>query len=160
MGFNSWPRGGDAWNIRNDPLAFKIILESSAPIAVGDTEVCSTHLNLDVETARRMLGGHGEVGNWLVELLQAFISKYDALTSRAVGPHQWVIWDDIVIADMLGFTETRVFPRPDLNTRDLTFVPHQSDKTIDWITEVDQRRIWADFVTKLDKHIASLLPRR
>ena len=35
MGFNSWPQGTDPWNIKNDPLAYKVILDSDAPITIG-----------------------------------------------------------------------------------------------------------------------------
>ena len=35
MGFDDWPKGGDPWNIKNDPLAYQVILDSSAPITIG-----------------------------------------------------------------------------------------------------------------------------
>jgi inosine-uridine nucleoside N-ribohydrolase len=46
MSFDSWPEGIDPWNIKNDPLAYKVILDSDAPITIGSGDVCRAHLKL------------------------------------------------------------------------------------------------------------------
>jgi inosine-uridine nucleoside N-ribohydrolase len=155
MGFDSWPKGGDSWNIRNDALAYKFILESSAPITVGDADICKKTLNLDANAARKLVGDRGEVGHWLAEILAAFITKYEQMVARAVGPGQWAIWDNVVIAHMLDFTQTETYARPGLNVNDFTFLKPQSRQpTITWVTALDKDRMWQDFVSKLERHNA------
>ena len=39
MGFNGYPSGGDPWNVKNDPIAWRTLLESRVPIVVGDVEI-------------------------------------------------------------------------------------------------------------------------
>ena len=31
MGFDGYPRGGDPWNVKNDPIAWRILLDSQGP---------------------------------------------------------------------------------------------------------------------------------
>jgi len=73
MGFNSWPLGTDPWNIRNDPLAYKVILESSAPITIGSTDVCRAGLKLDLKTVQNMLAKRGDIGRWMLGLFQDWV---------------------------------------------------------------------------------------
>jgi len=68
------------------------------------------------------------------------------------GPQQWVIWDAVVVADMLGYARFKTYPRPDLNTEDLTFSSANTNKTVNWITEIDEKSMWADFLKKIDRH--------
>lgn len=156
MGFNSWPRGTDDWNIRNDPLAYSVILESQAPVTIGAGDVCRAHLKLSGTAANELLRGHGAVAEWLADLFQDWITRNAESVAQAVGPQQWVIWDTIVVARLLGYTSSRRYPRPGLNTTDLTFLSGKTRRTIGWITAVDETRMWADFIAKLDKHRVSL----
>jgi len=151
MGFNSWPKGTDNWNIRNDPLAYSVILESRAPITIGAGDVCRTHLKLSSASAKELMRGHGAVAEWLADLFQDWITKNGASAAQDVGPQQWVIWDTIVVAHLLGYTTSRSYPRPGLNTADTTFVPWKTGGEIGWVTAVDEKRMWPDFVARLDK---------
>jgi purine nucleosidase len=150
MGFNSWPKGTDPWNIKNDPLAYQVILDSSAPITIGSAEVCQAHLTLDDQSAAHMLNGHGEFAEWLNTLFQNWITNNTDLVASVVSPRHWVIWDTVVVADLLGFTTAKTYPRPALNLSDLTFSFPKMKKTVRWITSIDQDRMWADFVRRLD----------
>jgi purine nucleosidase len=152
MGFNSWPQGTDPWNIKNDPLAYKVILDSDAPITIGSGDVCRAHLKLDAKEVQEMFGQRGAIGKWFVERFQDFVTKNRDLVAQVVGPQQWVIWDIVVVADTLGYTRFKSYPRPDLNTADLTFSVVKTDKTLNWITEIDERSVWADFLKKIDQH--------
>jgi len=152
MGFNSWPQGTDPWNIKNDPLAYKVILESAVPITIGSSDVCRAHLKLSAKTVQEMFGQRGAIGKWMVGLFQDWVTKNPDLVARVVGPQQWVIWDVVVVADMLGYARFKTYPRPDLNTEDLTFSFANTNKTVNWITEIDEKSMWADFLKKIDLH--------
>src|SRR3974377_2154675 len=98
-----------------------------------------------------MFGQRGAIGKWMVELFQDFITKNPDLVAQVVGRQQWVIWDIVVVADTLGYTRSKSYPRPDLNTADLTFSVVKTDKTVNWITEIDEKSVWADFLKKINK---------
>jgi len=107
--------------------------------------VCRAHLKLDLKGVQEMFGQRGAIGKWIVELFQDFITKNRDLVAQVVGPQQWVIWDIVVVADTLGYTRFKSYPRPDLNTADLTFSVVKTGKTVKWITEIDEKSVWADF---------------
>ncbi len=151
MGFDSWPRGGDPWNIKNDPLAYQVILDSAAPITIGASSVCQQHLRLDDESAAEMLRGHGEFAEWLNAQFQRWLTSNADLAASVVKPHTWVIWDTVTVAYLLGFTKTVTYARPALNLTDQTFSFQKTRKTVHWITSVDQQKMWPDFVHRLDR---------
>jgi inosine-uridine nucleoside N-ribohydrolase len=151
MGFDSWPKGGDPWNIKNDPLAYQVVLESSAPITIGASSVCQEHLRIDDKRAAQMLQGHGEFAEWLNAQFQHWITANADLAASVVKPHTWVIWDTVTVAHLLGFTTTVTHPRPALNLADQTFSFPKTDKTLRWITSIDENKMWPDFVHRLDQ---------
>ena len=155
MGFNSWPKGTDDWNIKNDPLAYQVIIESRAPITIGGGDVCRAHLKLDVKGANNLVRARGEIGNWLADEFQAYVTKNAEFIAQEIGPQQWIIWDTIVVAHLLGYTESATYPRPGLKLDDVTFTPAKTDPAIRWITAIDEKKMWADFTAKLDRHRAA-----
>jgi len=150
MGFDSWPKGGDPWNIKNDPLAYQVILDSDAPITIGASEVCQQHLRLTDQGAAQMLHGHGEFAEWLNGQFQQWLMANAELAASVVKPHTWVIWDTVTVAHLLGFTTTETRPRPALNLTDMSFSFPKTTKTVQWITSVDEQKMWPDFVRRLD----------
>jgi len=159
MGFDSWPKGGDPWNIKNDPLAYQVILESSAPITIGSSDVCQQHLRLTDQGAAQMLGGHGEFGDWLNGEFQKWLASNAELAASVVKPHTWVIWDTVTVAHLLGFTTAETHPRPALNLTDQSFSFPKTAKTVRWITSIDEQKMWPDFVRRLDRaNPARLVP--
>jgi purine nucleosidase len=151
MGFDSWPKGGDPWNIKNDPLAYQVILDSPAPITIGSTDVTHKYLELDDKSAARMLHGHGEFAEWLNTLFDDWITHNADLVASVVSPGHWVIWDTVVVAHLLGFTTERTYPRPALNLADLSFSFPKTEKTVRWVTAIDSEKMWSDFVRRLDR---------
>jgi purine nucleosidase len=151
MGFDSWPKGGDPWNIKNDPLAYQVILDSAAPITIGSTDVTHKYLELSDTGAAQMLSGHGAFAEWLDTLFDNWI-KYNAdLVASVVSSRHWVIWDTVVAAHLLGFTTEETHPRPDLNLAELTFSFPKTEKTVRWVTAIDSKKMWLDFVQRLDR---------
>jgi purine nucleosidase len=151
MGFDSWPKGGDPWNIKNDPLAYQVILGSAAPITIGSTDVTHKYLELSDTEAAQMLSGHGPFAEWLNGLFQNWITTQSDLVAQVVRPRHWVIWDVVVAAQLLGFTTDETYPRPALNLADLTFSFPKTRKTVRWVTEIDSGKMWPDFVQRLDR---------
>jgi purine nucleosidase len=151
MGFDSWPKGGDPWNIKNDPLAYQIILGSSAPITIGSTDVTRKYLELSDTEAAQMLSGHGPFAEWLNGLFQHWVTTQSELVAQVVRPRHWVIWDTVVAAHLLGFTTEVTHPRPALNLADLSFSFPKTEKTVRWITAIDSKKMWPDFVQRLDR---------
>jgi inosine-uridine nucleoside N-ribohydrolase len=150
MGFPD-EKGGEEFNIANDVHAVQAILDSKVPLVIGPGNVCRANLSLSLDQARAMLATRGAIGAWLWE-------EYQAWYYRAVKPLRvddfskpWVIWDDIALAYVLGMTRQHTLPRPSMRD-DMTFAPVNTDQTITWITDVDEERMWADFLSLVDAY--------
>ena len=46
MGFTDWPNGGDFFNVKNDPLAWQVILNSDVPLVIGSAAAAKRGLKL------------------------------------------------------------------------------------------------------------------
>ena len=150
MGFPD-EKGGEEFNIANDVHAVQAILDSKVPLVIGPGNVCRASLSLSLDQARQMLATRGAIGAWLWE-------EYQAWYYRAVKPLRvddfskpWVIWDDIALAHVLGMTKQHTLPRPSMRD-DMTFAQVNTDQTITWITDVDEERMWADFLSLVDAY--------
>jgi inosine-uridine nucleoside N-ribohydrolase len=148
MGFPG-EKGGDEFNIANDVHAVQAILDSKVPLVIGPGNVCRASLSLSLDQARAMLATRGAIGAWLWE-------EYQAWYFRAVKPLRvddfskpWVIWDTITLAYVLGMTEQHTLRRPSMRD-DMTFEQGRTDRTVTWITDVDEKRMWADFLSLID----------
>ena len=150
MGFTD-EQDGNEFNIANDVHAVQAILYSNVPLVVGPGKVCRASLSLTFDQAREMLAKRGAIGAWLWE-------EYQAWYFRVVKPLRvndfskpWVIWDDITLAYALGMTTQHTLPRPRLRD-DMTFEQVKTDRTVTWITDVDEQRMWADFLSLVDEY--------
>jgi len=150
MGFPD-EKGGEEFNIHNDVHAVQAILDSKVPLVIGPGNVCRASLSLSLDQARAMLATRGAIGAWLWE-------EYQAWYYRAVKPLRvddfskpWVIWDDIALAYVLGMTTQHTLPRPRMRD-DMSFAPGSVDQTVTWITDVDEERMWADFLSLIDAY--------
>jgi purine nucleosidase len=151
MGFKSWPAGGDEFNVANDYRAWQVILNSGVSVVVGCADVCRRNLSLTFDQARRLISQHGPMGGWLWSEFQAWYYRFVKPLRQDDFSKAWVIWDIITLAYVKGWTAQRIYPRPVL-ADDLNFKPAQKGQTITWITSVDSKRLWADFVKKLDAY--------
>jgi inosine-uridine nucleoside N-ribohydrolase len=70
MGFDDRPAGGDEFNIKNDPLAWQIILDSQVPVVVGSSAVARRGLRLTPTEAAALIQPHGAV-TWSNQSLPA-----------------------------------------------------------------------------------------
>lgn len=151
MGFNAWPEGGDEFNVANDVKGMQVILDSDVPLVVGSGNVCRAHLSLTLNEARDLVSEHGPVGRWLWEEFQAWYYRFVKPLRQVDLSQKWVIWDDIVLAYVLGMTKQVTYPRPRLSDN-MQFERAETTRTITWITEVDSKRFWTEFIEHLDSY--------
>lgn len=151
MGFQSWAAGGQEFNIQNDPLAAKVLLDSEVPLAVGAGDICRRDLALSLDEARTMLANRGPVAARLWEEFDAWYWRFVKPLRKADFSKPWIIWDNVVLAHVLGMTESDERSRPSLSA-DLKFEFSTSKRTITWITQIDSKRFWSDFLDKLDAY--------
>lgn len=150
MGFENGEQGGDPWNVKNDPKAWSVLLESKVPLVVGDAAVCKRDLGVSVEEARKLLRSKGAAGVYLAESVADWVDRRRDLAAREAGrPEAWPIWDEITTAYLLGLAKAEERPRPHLRP-DLTFDHANPRGRVRWITAVDSRRLWADLAGLLD----------
>ena len=150
MGFND-EQGGNEFNVANDVPAAQAILTSNVPLVVGPGKVCRANLSLTFDQAREMLAKRGAIGAWLWEEYQAWYFRYVKPLRVNDFSKPWVIWDNITLAYVLGLTTQHTLPRPKLRD-DMTFEQVKTDQTVTWITDVDDKRLWADFLRLVDEY--------
>jgi hypothetical protein len=134
--------------------AWQVLLESKAPIVVGDAAVTKHHLQMTTAKARDLFKGEAERGAFLADILESWLAKNGAIAESVGGSStSWPIWDEVVTAYLLGLTKSESYPRPNLRD-DLTFDHAQPRGTITWITSIDAARLWEDLVAKLGRAAA------
>ena len=149
MGFDNYPKGGDPWNVKNDPIAWRILLGSPAPIVVGDTDVTRKELRMTPDRAHTLLAQLPEPGGLLLARFDAFVAHNTKLAQRETGSQiVWPIWDEVVPAVLFGAAKIETRPRPQLKD-DLGFDLENPRGTIDWVTAIDDGKLWGDLVAKI-----------
>jgi inosine-uridine nucleoside N-ribohydrolase len=148
VGFDGWPRGGDPWNVKNDPAAWRAILASPVPLVIGPVATCLRHLTLDRAGAEEKTRGGGAAGDALRSALQGWLEREADLCRKTTGRKAWPIWDLIIPARILGYTQQQVVPRPRLRS-DLSFDLEETTGVMRWITAIDERKLWEDLNRRL-----------
>jgi purine nucleosidase len=149
MGFNRWPDGGDEFNVANDPRAWQVILDSRVPVVIGCGDVCRAYLALTPEQARALVAGHGPLGAWLWDEYQDWYYRNVKPMRKDDLSKPWIIWDIITAAYVEGLAAGETRPRPRLGD-DMVFEHPATSEEITWITSVDSKRLWAEFVARMD----------
>jgi purine nucleosidase len=150
MGFNG-EQGGEEFNIANDVHAVQAILNSNVPLIIGPGSVCRASLSLTFAEAQRMLAHHGAIGNWLWEEYQAWYFRYVKPLRVNDFSKSWVIWDNITLAYVLGMTTQHTAPRRQL-LDNMSFGSTHDNQDVTWITDVDEKRMWSDFLSLVDDY--------
>jgi inosine-uridine nucleoside N-ribohydrolase len=149
MGFNGYPSGGDPWNVKNDPNAWRILLESRAPIVVGDIEITKRLLRMTPDRAHTLLTMLPDPAPLLINRFDHWIAENARTAQKETGsPIVWPIWDEVTTAYLLGFARSETRPRPRLKN-DLSFDLDKPQGTIEWITSIDEGKLWPDLVAKI-----------
>ncbi|MEJ7617768.1 MAG: nucleoside hydrolase [Pyrinomonadaceae bacterium] len=152
MGFTD-ERGGDEFNVANDVRAVQAILDSDVPLVIGPGKACRESLSLSLDQARQMLAERGPIGAWLWEEFQAWYYRHVKPLRVNDFSKPWIIWDNITLAYILEMTEQHARPRPRMKD-DMTFelAAGATNRTVTWITDVDEKRMWADYLSLLDQY--------
>lgn len=149
MAFSGWPDGDDPWNVKNDVRAWQIVMSSRAPLVVGDARVTRRRLLQTSESAHDRFGAKGPRGAFLVSILDGWLPEHSKMAQSVTGaPGAWPIWDEVVVAYLLGFTKQEERPRPVLKI-DRSLDHSKPNGTITWITDIDGDRLWEDLAKKL-----------
>jgi purine nucleosidase len=158
MGFDDWPRGGDEFNVKNDPNAWRVILDSDVPLVVGSGAVTRRGLRLTRAEARALMAPHGPVGQYLYSVFDDFVTQRAPLVAQVVAPDTWVVWDEVVMAYVLGMARGNEVPRPRLEP-DMTFSHPETSRRITWLSEIDSDRFWRDLTRKIDARRVTANPK-
>ena len=149
MAFDGWPDGGDPWNVKNDVRAWQIVMGSRVPLVVGDARITQKRLIQTPTTARARIAAKGPRGEALAAMLETFIAREPKMVELVSGkPDAWPIWDEVVVAYLLGMTKQEEHMRPILRD-DRTFDHSLNRGSITWITEIDADRLWDDLARKV-----------
>lgn len=153
MAFDKWPQGGDSWNVKNDIRAWQVVLESTAKIVIGDAAITLRSLLLTSSRSSQLFASRGNAGKYLANLHAEWIARDSAFCLRVTGhANAWPIWDQVIVAYLLGFTRNSIYPRPILGD-DLQFIhpgPRKRYTFVKWITFIDSTQLWEHFTTNLD----------
>jgi purine nucleosidase len=149
MGFQNWPTGGAEFNIANDVKAMQVVLASKVPLVIGSGDVCKKDLALSLDQARRMVAGRGPVGDWLWGEFEDWYYRHVKPMRQNDFSKPWIIWDTITLAYLLDMTTSEEHDRPVLRD-DMVFEHPGTRERVTWITSVDSKRMWADFLSRLD----------
>jgi inosine-uridine nucleoside N-ribohydrolase len=149
MGFNGYPQGGDPWNVKNDPIAWRVLLDSRVPIVVGDVDITKKMLRMTPDRVHTLLTMLPDPAPLLVNRFDAWIAQNAKLAQTETGsPIVWPIWDEVTTAYLLGLAKVETRPRPRLRD-DLSFDLENPKGTVDWITSIDDGKLWPDLVAKI-----------
>ena len=154
MGFESYPKGTDPWNVKNDVKAWRVVLESNVRLVVGDSEVTRRRLKMNPTEAKRRLPQNDPVSLMLIGELVRRLDENPAFAEKETGEKRtWPIWDEVTVAYLLGMTKTKTIPRLRL-LDDLTFDQERSAGTIDWVTEIDREALFVDLADRIKTNAA------
>jgi hypothetical protein len=137
--------------VANDVKAWQVILRTRVPVVIGCGQVCRATLALTPDQAKELIAARGPIGAWLWEDYQAWYYRFVKPLRKDDFTKPWIIWDLIALAYLEGMTEQNEVPRPALKDN-MIFEHNKQDKTIAWITNLDSKRLWANFVLRLDDY--------
>jgi inosine-uridine nucleoside N-ribohydrolase len=151
MAFDGWEHGGDSFNVFNDPIAWRVILDSGAPVTIGPGPVSLRDLIMASERAHGFFDKTGGSGRYLAGLLDDWLAKHRDIVMQVSGDaRRWPVWDEVTVAYMLGFTKSEQHPRPKMKP-DLSFDFGAVNGTVTWVTSIDGSRLWADLAGRLER---------
>lgn len=142
---------GKEYNVENDVKAWQVLLDSHVPLVIGSGDVCRAYLALTYDDAKKLIGDKGSIGAWLWKDYQLWYFRHVKPLRRDDFSKPWIIWDIITLAYIEGMATEEIHPRDHLNA-DLSLTPGNPSEPIHWITHVDSKRLWSDFIDKLDTY--------
>ena len=151
MAFIDWPGGGDGFNVKNDPSRGRLF--STQTFRAGHRQRRGgAQRDFETDPSR---GTCVDAVAWLCRrgirdgLFDDFLTQQADLVARLGTPGTWAIWDEVVVAYLLGLARVNEVPRPHLES-DLSFSHPETARRLSWLTEIDTERLWLDFTGKID----------
>ncbi len=143
-----WPHTRE-FNLKQDPYAARILLESTAPLVLVPCQPVSSHLVTTVAELETHLAPTGPLGHYLTDIVRAYEGN----------PPAWskVIWDMAASAWMINsaWVPSDELPAPILR-KNLTWELQSCQRRIRVAREVDRDAIFADFFSKAGSGLGRL----
>jgi inosine-uridine nucleoside N-ribohydrolase len=142
-----WP----SFNVNNDILAWKIILESKVPVTVCPGPVAMKYMRITKDTLPSIINRVSAIGRYLTDIYTEWIESNELMASNITGEKgMWPIWDEILVSHLLGYTKTEETTRPKmLDGGDFDYALSNNQVKIEWIYESDSEKTWHDFSTTI-----------
>lgn len=146
LAFDAYPEGGDGWNVRNDVPAWQVLLDAAIPVTTASGPVTLANLSLTAAEAAAMARDLGTPGAYLACLHAAWLGAFGAeFAAETGGPDRWPVWDEAVVAVVLGLTAQRDLPRPALaDDASFLFPNARSRAPYRWVNSIDRERLLGD----------------
>jgi purine nucleosidase len=141
-----WPHARE-FNLRQDPLASRLIFDCGVPLVHVPCMGVTTHLHTTVPEIERYVQGRGPIGDYLAEIFKAYHADHYAWSK--------VLWDIATIAYLVdpSWVPTDIVHSPVL-TDQLTWSIDRSRHLIRSANFVHRDPIYRDLFEKLDRRTA------
>ncbi len=130
------------FNLRQDPLAAKVILDSGVPLVQIPCQGVSSHLLTTVPELEAFVQGRGKIGDYLVEIFKDYRKDHFAWAKQ--------IWDISAIGYLINsdWVPSELVPSPIL-TDQLTWSVDRSRHLVRFATDLKRDPIFGDLFRKL-----------
>jgi inosine-uridine nucleoside N-ribohydrolase len=151
LAFDRYPEGGDGWNVRNDVAAWQVLLDAEVPVTTASGYVALAHLNLTRGESAAMVRGLGAAGAYLACLHATWLDAFgEEFKDETGGSNRWPVWDEAVVAVVLGLSGQRARPRPALaEDGSFSFPNARSRAPYRWVETIDRERLFEALVARL-----------
>ncbi len=138
---------GMSFNVYSDLVAWQIILGRNVLVTVAPNPVSQRAFAMSRTAIDTVLDADGKIDRYLRASYNSWLDSHEAVAVSVTGDKDsWPIWDEILVAHMLGLTKTELWQRPILLADGTLDYNQASDLVpIEWIVEADHERTWEDF---------------
>ncbi len=132
------------FNLKQDPDAARVILDSGVPFVQIPCCNVASHLNTTVVELNQYLKGKNAIGTYLADIVAGYVGKSD--------PYAWskVIWDISATSWLIEpkWLPSKLVPTPTLND-DVTWGPSKGRHPMRIITRIQRDPIFRDVFKKI-----------
>ncbi len=136
-----WPIS-DEFNMRGDPAASRVILDSGVPLVLSPCALVAEQLRTTLAEVERYVAGRGAIGDYLTEV-------YRDCTDNHFG-YSRVIWDLAPLAWLINpkWTGSVLRPTPHLSDK-LHWSPDPHRHVMREMTNISRDAVFRDLFSKL-----------
>ena len=138
-----WPHQRE-FNLRQDVLATRVVLDSGVPFVMLPTRPVVSHLHTTIPELTHFLKGKNEISDYLLNIMIEYSKGREAYSK--------VIWDVSALAWLINpeWVPSNLVHSP-VMTDQVTFSIDQSRHLIRVATSLNRDKIFADLFKKLSK---------